>query len=202
MPLSFVGCKDKEEDVQVSFDLLSSALLDFDTKVRPFLSTLQYNYADNGTSELLNTAASTITTISYEMGESFKAFSGVLTELENNQSETTTVTKTSEMINIKTGTLDFTARLSNDGKSMCVNSKDNSQEHIFEIISKDDGRYYAQVVIKNEDKNNYCVYQMDFLGTSGTLNLDTAASGYISIYGADISSSVFPNVSASIFKNI
>ena len=198
LPLLFCGCE-KEEETQVSFDELSVILLEFDSKVRPFLSTLQLNYNFDADIELLNSAVTTITTLSSEMGESFKAFNSVLSELENNSLQGTTVTKTSESITIVSDGLEFTVRLLASKTSMSITSKKGSQEQVFEISSRESGGYYAQVVIKNSNLE-YSVYQLAFFGASGSLNLDLSASGYISIYGAQINDSAFPNVSAKQFS--
>lgn len=199
LPFTVVGCKEKE--VEVSFDNLSTMLLEFDTAVRPFFSTIELAYAGTEDSDLLTASTNSIKTLSYEMGESFKSFNAVLAELESNQSSDVTLTQVEDSITIKTSSMEFISKLSRDGNCMSIISKNSTQEYVYEITKKESGGYYAQIVIKNEGADNYSIYQINFIGTTGSFNLDMAATGYISIYKAEVSDSNFPNVSSKIFKN-
>lgn len=198
IPFTFIGCKDK--GVEVSYDSLATALLDFDTAVRPFFSTIELKYSGAVDSDMLTASTGAIKTLAYEMGESFKSFNAVIAELESNQSEDVTLTTVDDTITLRTENLEFVSRLSSDGKHMSIVSKSGNQEYLFETSKKEDSGYYAQVAIKNTGESSFTIYQIDFGGTTGTFNIDLAASSYTSIYKAEIKGN-FPTVSAYVFKN-
>lgn len=200
VPVLFVGCKEEEES-PLEFSTISSFLLDFDSAVRPFLSTLELNYQASEDAEILTSSASSIKTISYEMGESFKAFGNFLSELENNTVDGATVERTSESIKIKTTEVEFWAKFSPKDGCMSVSSTSDGESNIIEVTKRLDGGYYAQFVTKTSGIDSYVVYQLSFLGTTGNFNLDMASSNYISIYKAEITAGVFPNVTAKQFSN-
>ena len=198
IPFTFIGCKDK--DVEVSYDSLATVLLDFDTAVRPFFSTLELKYSGAVDSDMLIASTGAIKTLAYEMGESFKSFNAVIAELESNQAEDVTLTTVDDAITLRTETLEFVSRLSTDGKHMSIVSKSGDQEYLFEIAKKENSGYYAQVAIKNDGASSFTVYQIDFVGTTGTFNIDLTAPSYTSIYKAEINGN-FPTVSAYVFQN-
>lgn len=200
VPMIFFGCK-KDEDTPLEFSTLSTFLLDFDSAVRPFLSTLELKYQESENAEILTSSVSSIKTISYEMGESFKAFGNYLSEIESESVDGTTIERTSEKITIKTPEVEFVAQLSQEKSCMSVTSTSADESNIIEVTKRTDGGYYAQLVTKTKGIDSYVVYQLSFLGTAGKFNLDMASANYISIYKAEISPNVFPNVTANIFEN-
>lgn len=197
-PIVLSGCE-KEPEL-MSFDDLSKMVLDFDTAVRPFLSTLEYNTPSGDDKSYLSGISSSISTISYELGESFKNFNGSLEELKANLDEETIVEHTATYINIKTNNLNFISNLSEDKTNMSVKFVSGKQEYIYEVIKRNDGGYFAQIATLNQD-STYKVYQIEFLNTIGAIGVGDNEIKCVSIYNADISTNNFPNVNQKLFRN-
>lgn len=195
----FTGCKKDAEKTKLTFNDLSVVLTRFDTDVRPFLSTLSYSYSGTD-QEYLNNYSNAITSLSYQMSESFKSLNAYMSQLSSTESEETTIETTETEIKIKTSSVDFCGRLNAEKNNLSVVSKSAKNESAFEVIVLSDG-YLAQVVSKNENDNSYSVYQLRFSVTTGTLNIDTSALNYMSIYGLDVNSATYPSVTQTIYKN-
>lgn len=194
-PVFLVGCG--EEESTLSFNDLSTLLLEFDTDVRPFLSTLEYN---NSTDEELSLTCANITNLSYQMGESFKSLNTAMMELENAEDELTEVTASETEIKIKTGTIDFISKMNKDKTEMSVVFLNGESESVYELKKLEDGSFFAQIAIKNVGLTTYTIYQIRQVGTTGKLAIGYAENKYVSIFGAELTAEVFPSLTEKTYE--
>lgn len=199
IPFFTVGCG--EDETVLSFTELSTLTLEFDTDVRPFFSTLTFKYNGAEGGEIVKNSTESINGLSYEMGESFKVLNSVMAELELNQTEESSVASDGGSITIKNESLNFVAKMNENRTNLSITLKNNEKESVYEIIKKENGGYFSQVAVKNNGAENYTVYQISYVGTSGKLAVGFAESGYTSIFGAEISDQVFPTITEYVFTN-
>ena len=198
-PCFFVGCGSNDD--QLSFNDLSTFLLDFDTAVRPFFDELKVVYQNHEDAEVLTASASMVTTLSYQMGESFKSFNSIIGELEDNKDSSITLEQTTNSITITDEKMEFVCELNSSKSQMRVHSKSGSDESLIEIIKQGEKKYMAQIVVKNAETDNFAVYQVMFDNLLGTMNIEPSITSYSSILEIFVSGTQFPNVSSYVFKN-
>lgn len=199
MALIVTGCESKTTET-LSFQTLSDILLQFDTDVRPFLSSLEYKYQEDENKEYLTASASLIKSISYDMGESFKGFNELITTSQEMGGGGVTVSQKEEEITIKTINADFKAQLNKNKTCLSIKHMSGNEEYLIEISVRNLGGYYAQIVSKNKTET-YSIYQLRFAENKGSFSISEGETNYISIYNAEINDSVFPSVSAMVFSN-
>lgn len=193
------GCKG--DDSVLSFSELSALTLEFDTDVRPFFNTLVYKYNITGDADIVSAATENITTLSYEMGESFKSLNSAMAEIELNETDDSSVTSDSGSINLINNNLNFNAKMNNERTHMSITLKNVNNESVYEIIKLENGKFLVQIVVKNDEGNKYTVYQISYKGTTGTLAIGFAEESYNSIFGAEIKDENFPSVSEKVYFN-
>lgn len=194
----FSACSSDQTN-NLTFSELSTATLGFDTDVRPFLSTLEYSVTNESDRETLGIVSSTITGLSYEMGESFKSLNSAFAELSASADENTTIESSPTEIKIITGGIKFLAKMNESRDSMSVMCESSDKEYVYEVVKSEAG-YMAQIATKNEGLQTFTVYQLAFSGTKGVLGIGFAQNKYVSIFGADIAVENFPSVSEKIYR--
>ena len=198
----FVGCdKSSSKKSELSFKCASEILSNFREEVKPFLSTLEYNYNNTEQETRVKTATSLVLSISKGMSDNLKVFESVLNEYTESGNGEISIVRSPQIIEIKKDQTIFQVKLNETETDFAIISREGTNESLFEIKAKQQGGYLAQIVSKNTDKDTYTIYQLDFNLTAGKLCIDETSSSFTSIYLADLNESTYPSVSQHIFYN-